>query len=93
MLLSVSAALCFLKDLFVFFSTLCALMLLSAYLYVHQMCVQCPKRTEEGIRLPEPGVTGCCEVPGRFWRQSLDLPKEQVFLTTESSLQALHLIF
>ena len=38
---------------------------LQACLYTK--CMQCPKRSEEGIRSPRPGATDSCEHPHGFW--------------------------
>lgn len=36
---------------------------LPAYMYVHYACAWLPERLEYGIRLPETGIQGVCEMP------------------------------
>jgi hypothetical protein len=51
---------------------------------VHHMCVYCPQRPEEGVRVPKTGVTDSCE----GWDSNLDpLDKQPVLVTAEPSLQ------
>ena len=43
----------------------------------------------EGVESPRPGVMDDFELPCAHWKQNLDpLAEQQVFLTTETSLQA-----
>ena len=58
------------------------------------MCVQCPKRPEEGIGPYGAKVTDGCELPCRYWESNPCPLKEQpVFLNDESSLQSHIMIF
>lgn len=48
-----------------------------------------PRQAKEGIRPPETDATNGCELPRRCWKANSDPLQEQLFLTTQKSLQFL----
>lgn len=67
---------------------------LLARLYVHNVHVWCPWRTQEGIRLPETGVVDGCELPCGYWAPNLHFLQEwPVLVTADPSSQPTHAFF
>jgi hypothetical protein len=59
--------------------------ILSAYMFVYWLYVQCPWKPEEGITSSGTGVTDGCEMLCGYWEPNLGLLGNRVPLTPEPS--------
>lgn len=60
---------------------------LPSCVYVQHVCAWCPRRSEEGVGYPRPGLMDNCEPPCRCWKLNPDPLQEQpVLLITGPSL-------